>query len=621
MPPGPPRRIRDERFGVLAGVALMGFAAVLLGLLRLQVVQHDEWQRLAEQNRIRLDVLRAPRGAIRDRFGRLLADNQPSFDVVFRPMPAESITRVRTLVRSDWLANVAALVQDDTVAVRRRVDEANRTGQTAVLRRNVPYAVMAAVEEMRSDLPGVDVQVSPVRRYPEGMVAAQMLGYAGEINDRELEQRQATGYRMGDLIGKTGVERRYEEVLRGQDGAEFVVVNAMGKRVSTLREGPPRLPVPGHDVTLTIDLDVQRSLDDAMADIQHGGAVAIDPRDGSVLAMVSKPGYDPNEFSRGISFARWQEMSVGNGNPLLNRAIQSAYPPGSTFKVVTMLAGLRFGLVRPDSHEPTSCTGGYNFGGRRFACWDKRGHGSIDLMSALQFSCDVYFYQLGLQLGLDRLQSTARALGMGEKTGIDLPAETRGLIPSDAYYNRHFKSGHWPRGVLLNLGIGQGELLVSPLQLALMTAVVANGGRPLRPHVVRSIAGVPEFRVDKPLETGIEADPAIWAAVHAAMQRVVDAGTATAARMPGIAVAGKTGTAQNPHGKDHALFVCYAPVDKPTIAIAMVAENSGHGGSVCAPLVARVLRRVLLGDTLAVVHKPAAKRDTTAADTTGGVGD
>jgi penicillin-binding protein 2 len=496
--------------------------------------------------------------------------------------------------------------------------EANRTGQTAVLRRSVPYAVMAAVEEMRSDLPGLDVQVSPIRRYPEGTMGAQMLGYAGEINDQELDQRRSAGYRLGDLIGKTGVERKYEEVLRGQDGAEFVVVNAMGKRVSTLSEGPPRLPIAGHDVTLTIDLDVQRAMDEVMADIQAGAAVAIDPRDGSVLAMVSKPAFDPNEFSRGISFARWQELSAQGGNPLLNRAIQSAYPPGSTFKVVNLLSGLRFGLVRAESHEPTSCTGGYYFGGRRFACWDKRGHGSVDLLTALQFSCDDYFSQLGLQLGLDRLQATARALGLGEKTGIDLPAETRGLIPTDAYYNRHFKSGHWPRGVLLNLGIGQGELLTSPLQLALMTSMVANGGRPIRPHVVRAIQGVPEFRVEKPIAPGVEVEQAIWDHVHEAMQRVVDAGTGTSARVPGIAVAGKTGTAQNPHGKDHALFICYAPADHPTIAIAIVAENSGHGGSVCGPLAGRVLRRVLLGDTTAVVRAPGSGRDSTAADTSGG---
>lgn len=585
-----------------AGV-LAGFGLVVLGLLRLQVVQYDELTRLAEQNRVRLDVLRAPRGAIRDRRGRLLADNRPSFDIVFRPMPAESVASAQSALDSDWYAQVAALVVDDTLAVRRKVAEANRTGQTAVLRRNAPFAVMAAVEELRADLTGLDVQVVPLRNYPEGASAAQMLGYAGQINDQELKTREETGYRMGDLIGKTGVESRYEEILRGEDGAEFVVVNAMGKRVSGLEGSPPKLPVPGHDVTLTVDLDVQRAMEEAMSGVAHGAAVAIDPRDGAILGMVSRPQFDPNEFSSGISFARWRELTAGGGNPLLNRAIQSAYPPGSTFKIVTMLAALHNGIAGRTTHQATSCNGGYTFGSRRFGCWDKRGHGSVDIIGALQFSCDVYFYQLGLQLGLDRLQAVARALGLGERTGIDLPAETRGLVPDDAWYNKRFKAGSWPRGILLNLGIGQGELLVSPLQLATMTAIVANGGHAIRPHVVKAVQGVRGFRVEKPLEPGLSTPAEHWAVVHEAMQKVVDAGTGTSVRLPGIAVAGKTGTAQNPHGNDHALFVCYAPADRPTIALAVVAENSGHGGSVCGPIAAHVLRRVLLGDSLAAVPK------------------
>ncbi|MCC6349930.1 MAG: penicillin-binding protein 2 [Candidatus Eisenbacteria bacterium] len=617
MPPGPPRQVKDQRFGAFVAAVLAGFGLVVLGLLRLQVVQHDELTRLAEQNRVRLDVLRAPRGAIRDRFGRLLADNRPSFDVVFRPMPAESAARARAVLDGNWYAQVAALIVDDTSAVRRRVAEANRTGQTAVLRRNAPFAVMAGVEELRADLPGLDIQVVPLRSYPEGAAAAQMLGYAGQINDQELQAREDAGYRLGDLIGKTGIERRYEEMLRGEDGAEFVVVNAMGKRVSGLEGSPPRPPVPGHDVTLTVDLDVQRAMEEAMSGIARGAAVAMDPRDGSILGMVSRPQFDPNEFSSGISFARWRELSADGGNPLLNRAIQSAYPPGSTFKIVTMLAGLHAGLAGRNTHEPAACNGGYTFGGRRFKCWDARGHGSLDIVGALQFSCDVYFYQLGLQLGLDRLGEIARDLGLGARTGIDLPAEARGLVPDDAYYNRNFKAGHWPRGVLLNLSIGQGELLTTPLQLATMTSVVANGGRAVRPHVVKAVDGVPTFRIDRPLEAGLASTPEQWAVVHDAMKKVVDAGTATAVRIPGIGVAGKTGTAQNPHGNDHALFVCYAPTDHPTIALAIVAENSGHGGSVCAPIAAHVLRRVLLRDSLATA--PPAPR--VPADSTGAAGD
>lgn len=602
---------------MLTAVVLAGFGLVVLGLLRLQVVQHEELARLAEQNRVRLDVLRAPRGAIRDRYGRLLADNRPSFDIVFRPMPAESAARARAALDSDWYASVAGLIEDDTAAVKRRVAEANSTGQTAVLRRNAPFGVMAAVEELRADLPGLDVQVVPIRSYPEGPAAAQLLGYAGQINDQELEDREASGYRLGDLIGKTGVERRYEEILRGQDGAEFVVVNAMGKRVSGLEGSPPRPPVPGHDVTLTVDLDVQRAMEEAMSGIRHGAAVAMDPRDGAILGMVSRPQFDPNEFSRGISFARWRELTAGGGNPLLNRAIQSAYPPGSTFKMVTMLAALHHGLAKRTTHLPVACAGGYTFGGRRFGCWEKRGHGSLDMIGALQHSCDVYFYQLGLMLGLDRLESTARALGLGGKTGVDLPAETKGLVPDDAWYNKRFKAGSWPRGVLLNLGIGQGELLTSPIQLVTMTSILANGGRAIRPHVVAAVGGVPGFRVEKPVEPGLESDPEHWAVVHDAMEKVVSAGTATATRLPGIRVAGKTGTAQNPHGNDHALFVCYAPADAPTIALAIVAENSGHGGSVCAPIAAHVLRRVLLRDSTAVAPRAPVRAPGDTAEVAG----
>ena len=352
MPQGLPQRDKDSRFALLAGLAVASFGVVVLGLLRLQVLQHDELARLSDQNRIRLDVIRAPRGAIRDRAGRILADNQPSFDIVFRPAPIESTLRVRATIDREWLRRVTGAIVGDTNDVRRKVQEANRTGQTAVLRRAAPYAVMAAVEESRSDLAGIDVQVAPIRRYPAGPLAAQLLGYAGEINDQELQDRADKGYGLGDLIGKTGVERGYEDMLRGVDGAEFVVVNAMGKRVTTLEEGPPRLPVPGRDVTLTIDLSIQRALEVAMAKIERGAAVVLDPRDGSVLAMVSKPEFDPNEFSRGISFDRWKDLNSNGAFPLLNRATQSAYPPGSTFKVVCMLAGLRACASRDPPHLP-----------------------------------------------------------------------------------------------------------------------------------------------------------------------------------------------------------------------------------------------------------------------------
>ena len=594
-------------------LAAGGFGLIVVGLLHLQVQQHDYYQRLAQENRVRPEVLRAPRGAIYDRRGLLLADNHPSFTITFRPLPAESLERARATIDPGWVRRVSDLAQVDSAAVTSLVQAANRSGQTAVLRKNAPFEVLAAVEESRAELPGIEVQIEPIRRYPNGILAAHLLGYAGEIGDQELEERADQGYRPGDLVGRAGVERSYEDFLRGRDGAELVVVNAMGKRVSTLSEGPPLPPQAGHDIILTLDLDVQRALEEAMAKVQRGAAVAMDPNDGGILAMVSRPAYDPNEFSRGLSFARWGEMSKGGSNPLLNRAIQGAYPPGSTFKIVSMTAALRSGVATA-STRLRPCGGAYQFGGRSFGCWKRTGHGSLDLVEALQNSCDVYFYQLGNLLGLPRLEGTARDYGLGQRTGVDLPQERKGFIPSTGWYDQRWGEGRWPKGLLLNLAIGQGELLVTPIQLAQMACEAANGGRPVLPHVVRQIRGAGEFRVGGPVIPGVTAGPEVWDALHRGMELVVESGTGTAARVPDLRVAGKTGTAQNPHGQDHALFLCYAPVEHPTIAMAFVIENSGHGGSIAAPMAGAVLRHLFApNDTTRRAYAPQPFHE----DTTG----
>jgi penicillin-binding protein 2 len=495
------------------------------------------------------------------------------------------------------MAEVAELVESDTAAVRKAVAIANRSGQTALLKEDASFRVLAAVEESRAELPGIEVQIQPMRRYPHGKLAAHLLGYAGEVTDQELDSLSASGYRLGDLIGRTGIERNYEEILRGHDGAEYVVVNAMGKRVSTLTEEPPRAPVGGHDIMLTVDLKVQTAMEQAMAGVERGAAVAIDPRDGAILGMVSRPAFDPNEFSHGMSWERWKELSRGGSNPLLNRAIQGAYPPGSTFKVVVMLAALRAGVAGPHTWlQP--CTGSYYYGGRVFNCWKWEGHGSLDFIGALQNSCDCYFYQIGPQLTLPRLAAAAREFGLGARTGVDLPQERRGLIPDAAWYDQQWGPGRWQKGMMLNLAIGQGELLVTPIQLAMVAAEVANGGKAIRPHIVKEVVGDDEFEPERPTRSGVTADAASWAAVQTAMEKVVAEGTGTGARVAGIRVAGKTGTSQNAHGKDHSLFICYAPADSPRVALAVVAENRGHGGTVAAPIAARVLTRMLLPDSL-----------------------
>jgi penicillin-binding protein 2 len=606
------RRSKEQRHLVLVGLAACGFGLIAIGLLKLQVQDHDYYQRLAQENRVRLEVLRAPRGAIYDRNGELLADNYPSFNIVFRPLPAESTARARLAVDPAWVRRVSRLVVEDSTKITDLVRQANRSGESAMLRRNAPFDVLAAVEEVRSELPGLEVAIEPLRRYPNGTLAAHLLGYAGEINDEELIDRAEQGYRGGDLIGRTGVERSYEEFLRGRDGAEFVVVNAMGRRVKTISEGPPQRPEPGHDLVLTLDLRVQKAMEEAMASVSRGAAVAIDPRDGGILGMVSRPAFDPNEFSRGLSFDRWATLSSGGANPLLNRAIQGAYPPGSTFKIVTMMAALRSGIARPSSRfQP--CNGSYQFGGRSFGCWKRTGHGSLDFPEAIQHSCDVYFYQVGIKLGLPDLESAAEAFGLGDRTGIDLPQERKGLVPSPAWYDKRWGAGKWRKGLLLNLAIGQGELLVTPLQLALMASEVASQGQPRRPHVVREVRGAPEFRPARPVQPGVAAGAEAWEALHRGLELVVESGTGTAARVPNVRVAGKTGTAQNPHGQDHALFVCYAPVDDPRIAMAFVIENSGHGGSIAAPMAGAVMRKLFAPDSTHVELPPVPL----VVDTTG----
>ena len=299
MPPSSRiRQAKEERVGLLAAIVVIGFAVIGLGLLQLQVVEHEHFRDLAKNNRVRMEVLRAPRGAIYDRHGELLADNRPSFAVVFRPFPAESASRSR-LLDERWYRRVCTLLEMDSVDVHRSIRMASRTGKSQVLRENAPFAIAAAVEELGEGLPGIEVQTQPLRSYPHGELAGHLLGYAGEINDRELAERVELGYRAGDLIGRSGLERAYETLLRGEDGAEFVVVNARGQRVSTLTEGPPRMPLPGRDLVLTLDLRVQRALEESMEGVKRGAVVAIDPRDGGILGMVSRPAFDPNEFSVG----------------------------------------------------------------------------------------------------------------------------------------------------------------------------------------------------------------------------------------------------------------------------------------------------------------------------------
>lgn len=605
------REARNQRALVLAVFMLLGFATLAAGTARLQLVKHEAYLQLAEQNRVRLEVVRAPRGRIFDRNGRLLADNSPAFSIVYRP-PDQDVKAPDSLAAGPLaiLERVLGLSGPELQAVTRR---ATRSGVSTPYREDVDRDIVSQIEELRAELPHVEVVVTPRRQYPLGTVAAHLLGYAGEINEKELEKRKDKGYRLGDLIGRAGLESSYEEALRGTDGHQYVVVNALGRRVGTLEDIPPVAPRPGRDLRLAVDLDVQLALEEAMAHVARGAAVAIDPRTGGVLAMVSRPAFDPNEFARGLSHARWREYMQDLSYPLLNRAIQSAYPPASTYKVVTSLAGLEEGVIKETTRFPVSCTGGYRFGGRWYRCWNHAGHGSLDLSSALAWSCDVYYYQLGLRLGVDRLATWAQKIGLGAKTGIDLPQERSGLVPTGKWFDKRRGVGKWTNGVMMNLAIGQGENLYTPLQMSQIAIAVGMRGRIPTPHVAQEIldplTGAAE-EIPPVTRQALTLPEETWTALVEAMERTVEAGTGGRARVPGVRVGGKTGTGQNPHGDDHAVFICFAPIEAPRIAISVLVENGGHGGSTAAPIAHRALLARLAPDLLLAQRAEAARRDS-----------
>jgi penicillin-binding protein 2 len=582
---------RRERTLTIAVAGI--FALVVLRLFVLQVLEGAKYRELSEGNRIRVEVLTAPRGEIRDRKGRLIADCIPSFTVtldLFDKAYNKGAARL-----DSTLAALGPMLGVDPAELKEKIQRERKVSFLPIrLKRNVDIKSVAFVSEHRDQLPGVQVESEPLRRYPHGLMMSHLLGYVGEISDKELADPAFSDYLSGDLIGRMGIEKRYEKLLRGQDGKRFVEVNAMGRKGEFLGEKHPILPRRGLDMELTIDLDVQRAAEDAFEPGARGAVVAIDPRNGEVLALASKPNYDPNEFSTGITRERWNELSSGGNYPLFNRAIQAAYPPGSTLKPFTALAGLEVGAMTPGTYFAQSCTGEYRFGSRLFGCWKHEGHGGLSMKNAIARSCDVYFYQLGLRIGLERLSDYMAKLKLSERTGIDLPQERRGLFPTLGWYDRRFGAGRWSRGVTLNLAIGQGECSLTPVKLAQLAAFLANGGTLWKPHLIRSIAaGGAADRAprDDSLSQVIQISAHNLDAIRDAMVAVVSdpQGTGGQARLDSIEVAGKTGTAQNPHGKDHALFICFAPADAPRIAVAVLVENAGHGSTAAAPIARKVL--------------------------------
>jgi penicillin-binding protein 2 len=584
---------------VLTALMAAVFAVVTIRLYYLQVLQNKELSELADRNRIRIRRLPAPRGLVFDSRHRPLVDTRPTFDAVLVPEDADNLSA--TIEKLEHYLG--------TTGVAEKIASAEEQGrppyEPVTVQERLDWQQVVALEAHQLELPGVSLEITPGRHYLYGTLAAHLLGYVGEVNRQELAR--LASYHMGDEIGKFGLERKWEPFLRGEAGGQEVEVDAVGRRLRVLKEIPD---TPGESVVLTIDLDVEQAAEQAMAG-KDGALVALDPNNGRIIAMVSHPGFDPDVFGAGVSAAAWHTLVTDPSHPLENRAIQGIYPPGSTFKIVDSIAGLEEATLHPDTVY--SCSGGMWYGGRVYHCWRKQGHGSIELHAAIVRSCDVYFYKVGETLGIDRIARWANLLGLGETTGIGLDNEKAGVIPSSAWKQRRFHE-RWYPAETLSVAIGQGYVAITPLQLAQLAEVVANGGIRYKPQFVKAVEGL-DGGVAKAyppvIESRVDISPEILEIVRDAMADVVNSpgGTAHKAALPDITVCGKTGTAQVVGDKsgiladdkhldsipykyrDHALFMAFAPKDHPQIAIAVIVEHGGHGGSAAAPVAHDVLER------------------------------
>lgn len=570
---------------ILGSILLLGFMVLGGRLFQMQVLVWEEYMAQSEENRIRPEKVAALRGKLYDRNGAVLADSRPSFSVSVVPYQVRQDPAV--------LDRLGALINVSPDLLRERVRKGfSRPYEPRPVVRDVDIETVSIVEERGYELSGVLIESEPVRRYPGGTLAAHLLGYLGEVSETELSQSRAvgSGFSAGTRVGRTGIERFYDSRLRGKDGVRYVQEDVRGRPLGTIRDAEP---VPGEDLSLTLDSELQALAESLIVGFEAGAVVALDPVEGDVLVLASSPTYDPNLFAVSISPAVWDSLVQHQFHPMLNRSVQSALPPGSTFKPITAAVGLIDRLVRPET-TLLPCLGSYKFGRRTFGCWKESGHGTLVLKDAMAQSCDVYFYQIGAKMNLDHFHDIAASFELGEMTGIDLPNEKPGLIPSKRYMNeRHGRSG-WGPGFQLNHSIGQGEILTTPLQIARFYGALATGEL-VRPRILRhalapdgTILPGPSRvsrEVDIPQDVMRELRRGITAVIHG------ERGTGGIARVPGITAAGKTGTAENPHGLEHAWFVVYAPTEKPEIVIAVFLERAGHGGEFAAPIAGEMLRR------------------------------
>ncbi|MBP5996982.1 MAG: penicillin-binding protein 2 [Azonexus sp.] len=615
------------RIGIAALMVLLAFGVLIGRFVWLQIIQHDFYRTRAEDNRIALIPIVPNRGVITDRNGVILARNYSAFTLEITPSQTASLEET-----IDALAELIDIQPKDRKRFKRLLDEA-KNFESIPIRTRLSDAEVAKFAAERYRFPGVEVKARLFRQYPLGSVGSHAIGYIGRITDRDLkwieESEQQANYKGTDHIGKTGLEQHYEFELHGETGYEEVEIDSGGRALRSLKRIPP---VSGNNLQLTLDIRLQEITEQAFGD-RKGALVAIDPRTGGILALVSNPTYDPNLFVDGITPDNWKELNEHPSKPMVNRAINGAYPPGSTFKPFMALAALEMGKRTPN--QAISDPGYFNFGNHQFRDDKKGGHGSVDMYKSIVHSCDTYYYMLANDMGIDNIAKFMGSLGLGQRTGVDLgkddSGESKGVLPSQEWKKQRFKKPEqqkWYAGETISIGIGQGYNAYTPIQLAQATAVVANNGVMFRPHLVNQIvdAKTGEKRPVEPQPIrDLKLKPQNVEVIRRAMVGVNKEGTGTRAFAGApYEAAGKTGTAQvfslkgseykasaiKKELRDHALFIAYAPADKPTIALAVLVENGGFGAQSAAPIARMVLDYHLLGKLPA----GAAKEDAAAVE-------
>jgi penicillin-binding protein 2 len=578
------RRLFILRVGLLLVVALLG-----LRLWHLQIREGPYYRDLSENNRTRLVLLEPARGLIYDRHGVLLANNVPSFSLY--------VTLEDVKDREVLIQQLSNLLGFDQTLVRKKMTTRGSKLLPRKIKDRMTLRDAMLVESNRLDMPGVMIQVESQRNYPGGVTAAHLLGYVGEISADQLEKPEFVDLHQGSIVGQYGVEKSYDRHMRGMAGQKNVEVDALGHEKKAVVVERPQA---GNDLYLTIDVRLQKVAEDLLGG-EYGAIVALDPNSGDILAMASRPGFDPNVLSRELTAKQWVEIVQDEGRPLNNRASQGQYPPGSIFKIPMAVAALETKTMSPSS--TVFCNGGYQFGKRLYHDWKASGHGYVDLHDALVHSCDVYFYTIGQRMGIDVMAEFGKDFGLGKATGVELPSERAGIMPSTAWKQKA-KNEQWLPGETISAAIGQGYVTVTPLQMASLVGTVANNGVSYRPRLVQAVMDRTSGNLQElpAVPRGkINAKPETFRVIKDALADVVTKGTATRAKSSMVTIGGKTGTAQvaalrtGPEEnipkkfRDHAWFVAFAPVESPKIAVAVLAEHMGHGGAAAAPLAKEVI--------------------------------